>query len=120
MGEQVSIGKRPVDPLLTMLPAGLWIVSLACDFLYLGGAEAEIWSGLALYTMVGGLIAAFALMTLPGFVDHMTTTLVVVALYALNVWLRLGDPQSLALPILLSLSGVGVLAASRFYREMRV
>lgn len=119
MGAQLSIPKRPADPLLVMLPAGLWVVSLACDFLYLGGAEAEIWSGVALYTMVGGLVAALAVMTLPGFVADMTAALVVAGLYALNVWLRLGDPESLALPILLSLTGVGVLAASRFYRDTR-
>ena len=119
MGPDASLRKRPTDPLLVMLPAGLWVISLACDFLYLGSAAAETWSGLALYSMVGGLIAAFAVMTLPGFVTDMTAALVVAGLYALNVWLRLGDPESLALPIALSLTGVGVLAASRFYRDTR-
>ena len=45
--------------MLVVLPAGLWVFSLGCDLLYLGGAEAEIWSRLALYTMVGGSIGAF-------------------------------------------------------------
>ena len=82
-----------------------------CDLLYLGGAEAEIWSRLALYTMVGGFIGAFTAVALPGFVAHMNVTLVVVALYAVNIWLRLGDPH-LAMAIALSVIGVGMLAVS--------
>ena len=38
--------------------------------------------------------------------------LAVVALYAVNLWLRLGDPQVMA--IALSVSGVGMLAASNW------
>jgi hypothetical protein len=38
--------------------------------------------------------------------------LAVVALYALNLWLRLGDPQVMA--IALSVSGVGMVAASHW------
>ena len=44
--------------MLSALPAGLWIVSLSCDLLYLGGAEADLWAPLALYTMVGGFVVA--------------------------------------------------------------
>src|SRR5688500_585201 len=111
MQTPASISRHPVHPLLIVLPVGLWVLSLFCDLLYLGGAEAEIWSRLALYTMVGGLAAAFTAVALPGFVAHMNVTLVVVALYAVNIWLRLGDP-SLAIAIALSAIGVGMLAAS--------
>jgi len=97
--------------MLVVLPAGLWVFSLGCDLLYLGGAEAEIWSRLALYTMVGGFIGAFTALALPGFVARMNVTLVVVGLYAVNIWLRLGDPN-LALAIPLSVIGVGMLAVS--------
>ena len=106
-----SISKSPVRPLLIALPVGLWMVSLLCDLLYLGGAATELWSRLALYTMVGGFIGAIALLTLPGFVAHMNVTLVVVALYAVNIWLRLGEPH-LTMAIALSLTGVGMLALS--------
>jgi hypothetical protein len=41
----------------------------------------------------------------------MNLTLVVVALYAVNIWLRLGDPH-LAMAIALSVIGVGMLAVS--------
>jgi hypothetical protein len=44
--------------------------------------------------------------------------LVVVALYALNLWLRLGDPQVMA--IALSVSAVGMLAASNWLDGARV
>lgn len=44
--------------------------------------------------------------------------LVVVALYAVNLWLRLGDPQVMA--IALSVSGVGMLAASSWLDGARV
>ena len=111
MQTPASISRYPVHPLLTALPVGLWVFSLLCDLLYLGGAEAEIWSKLALYTMVGGFIGAFTAMALPGFVARMNVTLVVVALYAVNIWLRLGDP-SLAIAIALSAIGVGLLAVS--------
>ena len=105
-----SVSKASIHPLLIALPVGFWVVSLLCDLLYLGGA-AELWSRLALYTMVGGFVGALTLLTLPGFVAHLNVSLVVVALYAVNIWLRLGDPQ-LAMAIALSIAGVGVLAVS--------
>ena len=106
-----SLSKHPVHPLLVVLPVGLWVFSLFCDLFYLGGAEAEIWSRLALYTMVGGFVGAFTAVALPGFVAQMNVSLVVLALYAVNIWLRLGDPH-LAMAITLSAIGVGVLATS--------
>ena len=106
-----SASKVPVHPLLIALPLGLWVISLLCDLLYLGGAAPELWSRLALYTMVGGFVGALTALTLPGFVAHMNVALVVVALYAVNIWLRLGDPH-LTMAIALSVTGVGVLAMS--------
>ena len=111
MQTPANISKPQVHPMLVVLPIGLWVFSLLCDLLYLGGAEAEIWSRLALYTMVGGFIGAFTALALPGFVARMNVTLIVVALYAVNIWLRLGDPSP-ALAIALSVIGVGMLAAS--------
>jgi uncharacterized membrane protein len=111
MQTPASISRHPVHPLLIVLPVGLWVFSLFCDLLYLGGAEAEIWSRLALYTMVGGFIGALTAVALPGFIVHMNVTLVVVALYAANIWLRLGD-SNLAIAIALSVTGVGMLAVS--------
>jgi len=95
MQTPASISKPSVHPLLIALPVGLWVVSLLCDLLYL----------------VGGFAGALTALTLPGFVAHMNVALVVVALYALNIWLRLGDPH-LTIAIALSVTGVGVLALS--------
>lgn len=106
-----SLSRAPLHPLLTMLPVALWVFSLACDLLYLGGAEAELWSRLALYTMVGGFVCAFTALTLPGFVAQMNVSLIALALYAVNIWLRLGDPH-LTMAIALSVTGVCLLAVS--------
>jgi hypothetical protein len=109
MQTPASTSKHPVHPMLVVLPVGLWVFSLFCDLLHLGGAEAEIWSGLALYAMAGGFICAFTAIALPGFVAHLNVSLIVVALYAVNIWLRLGD-FSLALTVALSVTALGMLA----------
>ena len=111
MQTPASSFKPPAHPMLVVVSVGLWVFSLFCDLLYLGGAEAEIWSRLALYAMVGGFVGAFIAVVLPGFVAQMNVALVVVALYAVNIWLRLGDP-SLAIAIALSVTGVAMLAVS--------
>lgn len=127
MNTRAGIPSQPVHPALIVLPRVLLVFSLFCDVMYLGGAEAGLWPRLALYSMVAGFIGAFAAVVLPGFADlaaltnrqvkkigltHMNLTLVVVALYALNLWLRFSDPANMAVAIALSVIGVGVLAAS--------
>ena len=114
MQTPASIFRPPVHPLLIVLSVGLWVFSLFCDLLYLGGAEAEIWSRLALYTMVGGFIGAFTAIVLPGFVAHMNLTLVVVALYAVNIWLRFAEPAETHAGIVLSLVGIIMLGISNW------
>jgi uncharacterized membrane protein len=127
MQTPASISRHPVHPMLIVLPLGFWVFSLFCDLLYLGGAEAQIWSWLALYTMVGGFVGALTAVALSGFVDvrlladsqvkrtgltHLNLTLIVVALYAVNIWLRFSDPASVAIAIVLSVIGLGMLAVS--------
>jgi uncharacterized membrane protein len=109
--------------MLVVLPLRLCVFSLLCDLLYLGGAEAGIWFPLALYSMVGGFVAVLATV-LPGVVASMNRQvnkvgltnlnagLIVVSLYAVNIWLRLGEPANMAIAIVLSAIGVGVLAVS--------
>ena len=109
--------KPPAHPLLAAIAVGLWIVSLFCDLLYLGGAEAALWSPLALYTMVGGFAAVLAAVV-PRFKEfglaHVPVNLIVVSLYAVNLWLRLGDAPNTGAAIALSVIGVGILAVSRW------
>lgn len=126
MRTPASIGKHPIHPMLISFPIGLWIFSLVSDLVYLGAGHADIWATVALYSMVGGFVGALAA-AVPGFVDlvslaertvkkialtHMTINLIVVALYAVNLWLRFNDPANTAVGIVLSVIGVGMLAAS--------
>lgn len=123
MQTPASIRKHFAHPVLIALPVALWIVSLFCDLLYLGGAEAAIWSPLALYTMVGGFVVALAAAVpqLRKFgLTHVPINLIVVSLYALNLWLRLGDQPTIGLAIALSVIGVGMLAVSSWLGGARV
>jgi uncharacterized membrane protein len=112
--------------MLIVFPVGLWIFSMICDLFYLGGGSPEVWSGMALYTMIGGFIGAL-MAAVPGFIDflalrearvrkiaitHMSINLVLVVLYAVNIWLRVSDPADLGLPIVMSVVSVLMLAVS--------
>jgi uncharacterized membrane protein len=101
---------------LSALALALWVASLFCDLLYLGGAEAAIWSPLALYTLVGGFVTALAAATPRvrnfGGIAHVPIDMIVLALYALNLWLRLNQSSNTAPAIALSMAGVGILAVS--------
>jgi uncharacterized membrane protein len=112
--------------MLVAFPVGLWVFSLICDLFYLAGGATEVWPGVALYTMIGGFIGAL-LAAVPGLIDflamqrgrvrriailHMSINLVLVLLYAINIWLRVSDPANLGLPIVMSLLSVLLLAVS--------
>ena len=92
----------------------------------------DAWSAIAFFSMIGGLIGALCA-AVPGFIDllfykggappvkkialtHMTINLVVVALYATNIWLRAGEPSikgaGMGIPVLLSVLGVALLCVS--------
>jgi len=106
-----------VHPVLSALPAGLWVVALSCDLLYLGGAEADLWAPLALYTMVAGFVVGLGLV-LPRFREineiglaRVPFHVIVVGLYAASLGLRLGEAPNTGLAIVLSVTGVSILAA---------
>ena len=111
MRTPASIFKHPIHPMLIVFPIGLWIFSLACDLIRLAGASGGAWSTVALFTMVGGFIGALCA-AVPGFIDyffykggappvkkiaqaHMAINLTAVVLYAINIWLRISDPDSI-------------------------
>jgi uncharacterized membrane protein len=87
--------------MLVPIPIGLWIFSLVCDLAHRFGAASPNWEVVAWYTMVGGIVGALAA-AIPGLVDlvslparvkrfgipHMAINLAIVALYAINAWLR--------------------------------
>jgi len=105
-----------VHSVLRALPAGLWIVSLSCDLLYLGGAEAGLWAPLALYSMVAGFVVGLVLVA-PRFREineiglaRVPFHVLVVSLYAASLGLRLGEAPNTGLAIVLSVVGVSILA----------
>jgi uncharacterized membrane protein len=125
MRTPANIAKHPIHPMLVTIPIGLWVFSFVCDLVYLSGKFAGPWSTVALYTMVGGVVGAL-LAAVPGLIDllslpseprktaiyHMVINLTVVAIYAVNVWLRLSAPENLQGPIWLSVIAIGLLLVS--------
>lgn len=123
MRTPASIAGHPIHPMLVPLPIGLWLFSLVCDIVAVAGGD-PTWRTVAYYTMAGGLVGALAA-ALPGLVDllslppgpkrtavvHMAINLVVVALFAVNLWLRTTDGAG-TLTLALSVVGVGLLAVS--------
>jgi uncharacterized membrane protein len=123
MNTPASIGKHPIHPMLVVFPIGLWIFSLISDVIFLLGKNL-LWNEIALYTMVGGLIGA-SLAAIPGLIDmfsitnpkpgkiawnHMIVNIIAVALFALNLCLRVILQPGAFFPILLSVIGVSLLA----------
>lgn len=102
MRTPAQIAGHPIHPMLVALPIGLWVFSLAADLIAPRTASPDTWHAAALYTMVGGIIGALAA-AVPGLIDllslrdaaikrtalkHMGINLTVVALYAINAWMR--------------------------------
>jgi uncharacterized membrane protein len=101
MKTPANIAKHPIHPMLVTVPIGLWVMSLVCDLVRASGSANANWGIVALYTMVGGIAGALVA-AIPGIIDmlslrgglkrialtHMGINLTVVALYAVNVWMR--------------------------------
>lgn len=124
--------RHPLHPALVHFPIGLFVLSFLLD---LGSYLVSEGPGLVLgsfYAIALGIIMAL-LAAVPGLIDysdirsdhpgkktatyHMILNLVVVAVFALNLGLRYSDlsaPQTPALPLLLSLIGLGLLGVSGY------
>src|SRR5687768_4173834 len=125
MRTPASIAGHPIHPMLVPIPIGLWIFSLVCDLIHASGSTNPAWTTVALYTMGGGVVGAL-LAALPGLVDllslppgprrtalaHMAINLTVVALYAVNFWLRQKSPESPGAMVWLSVLAIGLLVIS--------
>jgi uncharacterized membrane protein len=125
MTTPASIAKHPIHPMLVAFPIGLWIFSLIADIvLLLGGSDR--WNDVAFYTMAGGVIGAL-LAAVPGLIDmfsitdnvvgkiawnHMILNLIAVGIFALNLYLRIANILGAALPIVLSVAGIVLVALS--------
>ena len=129
METPASIARHPLHPMLICLPIGLWFFSLVCDVIvYFSDSEdlEMLWFTLGYYALAVGLAGALAA-AIPGLIDyrslteprhrvlatrHLALNLVVVTLYAINLWLRSADPPAFELAMGLSLLGMGLIAVS--------
>ncbi|HJU21106.1 MAG TPA: DUF2231 domain-containing protein [Casimicrobiaceae bacterium] len=107
MRTPANIAGHPIHPMLVTIPIGLWVFSFICDLFFVFGGGAPAWSTVALYDMAAGIIGAL-LAAIFGFIDllslppaprktalvHMSINLVIVVLYIINFWQRLGTPQN--------------------------
>jgi uncharacterized membrane protein len=125
MASPASVARHPIHPMLVVFPIGLWVFALVCDLVFAFGGG-PIWKDLAFYTIAGGIVGAL-LAAVPGLVDyrglrsprvrrtaltHMVLNVVVLALFALNLWLRTRLAIDSVVPLVLSLIGVGLLGIS--------
>jgi uncharacterized membrane protein len=125
MRTPASIARHPIHPMLVPIPIGLWVFSLVCDLIHAGGSSNPAWSTVALYSMGGGIVGAL-LAAVPGLIDllslppgprrtalvHMAINLTVVALYAINLWMRLRSPEDPGNLVWLSVLSIGLLVIS--------
>src|SRR5262245_44364625 len=123
MSTPASIKGHPIHPMLVTIPIGLWLFALAADLAFLLGWGGPMCKALAFYAIGGGIVGAL-LAAVPGFVDllsidvpevrrialiHMAINLVVVALFAVSLWLRVSDPLG-ASPVAISAAATVLLA----------
>jgi uncharacterized membrane protein len=126
MVSRARIAGHPVHPMLVPVPIGLLIFSLVSDLIYFFGLGDAVWNRVAFFTMAGGLVGIVAA-AIPGLFDflaltdpkvrriavwHMTANAIVVALFALNLWLRWLSTSEDDSPIWLSVIGVALLGVS--------
>lgn len=106
MKSRANIAGHPIHPMLVVFPIGLWVFSFVSDLIYLGTSNVD-WNSVAYYAMAGGILGALAA-AIPGLVDllsvttgrtriiglwHMGLNLFIVALFAINFWMRTSVPQ---------------------------
>ena len=129
METPASIARHPLHPMLVGVPIGLWLFSLVCDVIVYASNVEEIeilWFTLGYYTLGAGLAGALAA-AVPGLVDylslrerrhrelatiHLALNLVVISLYAVNLWVRSQDPPEFEVAFALSVVGLTLLAVS--------
>jgi len=126
MRTAASIAGHPIHVMVVALPIGLWVFSLICDLILVTGHNPDLWFTVAYITMAGGIVGALLaavfglidLMSLPRghtrnlALVHMGINLAVVAIFAVNLWVRTGELQSMLLPLGLSVLGIVLLGVS--------
>ena len=125
MRTPANVARHPIHPMLVPIPIGLWLFSLVCDVVFVLGWGGDTWRTVAFYNMVAGVIGALVA-AIPGLIDmlslpagpkrtaiiHMSLNLTIVALYVVNIWLRVVNPEQLRVPLMLSVVAVALLTVS--------
>jgi uncharacterized membrane protein len=126
MRTPANIAGHPIHPMLVTIPIGLWVFSLVADLLALRSGTPQSWALVAFYTMVGGIVGALAA-ALPGLIDllslkdaaikktalvHMSLNLTIVALYAVNAWMRSQASVAGNVTLMLSILAIAMLLVS--------
>jgi len=125
MTTRITIAGHPLHPMLVTLPIGLWVFSLVSDIVYASTGDIR-WDVTAYFTLGGGIVGALVAAA-PGLFDflglhdarerrvgviHLTLNLAIVAVQAINFWLR-GLPSTAdRLPMLISVVAVAALVVS--------
>ena len=123
MRTPASIAGHPIHPMVVPVAIGGFLLSFVFDIVCLASGTTNPWSIVAFYTMIGGIVGAL-IAAVFGFVDlislpkgytrnvgltHMGINLTIVVLYIINAWLRYANPESLKVPMVLSLIGIVLL-----------
>jgi uncharacterized membrane protein len=125
MRTPARIARHPIHPMLVPIPIGVWIFAFICDLAFVFGAGASHWFTISFYAMVVGLVGA-VVAAIPGTIDmlslrgapkklaltHMALNLTVVALFAINLVLRINGAEVAGLPLALSVIAITLLAVS--------
>jgi uncharacterized membrane protein len=126
MRTPANIAGHPIHPMLVTIPIGLWVFSLVADLVALRSGTPQSWALVAFYTMVGGIVGALAA-ALPGLIDllslkdtaikktaiiHMSLNLTIVALYAVNAWMRWQASVTGNVTLMLSILAIAMLLVS--------
>jgi uncharacterized membrane protein len=113
MSTRVSIAGHPLHAMLVTIPIGLWVFSLISDIAFMSTGDAR-WATTAYFTLGGGIVGAL-LAAVPGLLDflglheprerrvgtmHLALNLAIVAIQAVNFWLRAASDVASSLPIL--------------------
>jgi uncharacterized membrane protein len=125
MRTPASISGHPIHPMLVPIAIGGFILSFVFDIVCLKTGDTSLWPTVAYYTMIGGIVGALCA-AIFGFIDmlslsgytkrvaltHMGINLLVVAMYIVNAWMRNTNPESLRIPMWLSLIALILLVVS--------
>jgi uncharacterized membrane protein len=121
-----TISRHPIHPMLVPFPIGLWVFSLISDVVFLMGWGPPVWNDVAFYTMAGGTVAAplaapFGLADFLTMRDprtrqlgtmHLALNVLIVGMFAVDLWLRTQTVTSAGLPVVISLVAVSLLVVS--------